>query len=127
MPPIRILFVDDEPALRMVTPVILQAQGFDATSVGTVAEALAEIAAHPFDVLMANLNIGQQGDGYTVASAMRRTHPNCIIFILTGYPAIEAALRAISSQLDEVLVKPMSAPKMVAAIEHRLRERTPTG
>jgi DNA-binding response OmpR family regulator len=127
MPTVRVLCVDDEPNIRMTMPVILQAQGFDATSVGTVAEALAEIAAHPFDVLMANLNIGQQGDGYTVASAMRRTHPNCINFILTVYPAIEAALRAISSQVDEVLVKPMASPKMVAAIEQRLRERKPTG
>jgi ActR/RegA family two-component response regulator len=111
----------------MTMPVILQAQGFDATSVGTVAEALAEIAAHLFDVLIADLNIGQPGDGFTVVSAMRRTQPDCINFILTGYPAIEAALRAISSQVDEVLVKPMDAPKMMAAIEHRLRERKPTG
>jgi DNA-binding NtrC family response regulator len=101
MPTVRVLCVDDETNIRMTMPVILQAQGFDTTSVGTVAEALAEIAAHPFDVLMADLNIGQQGDGYTVASAMRHTHPNCINFILTGYPAIEAALRAISSQVDE--------------------------
>ena len=127
MPPVRVLCVDDEPAIRMTMPVILQAQGFDATSVGTVAEALAEIAAHLFDVLIADLNIGQPGDGFTVVSAMRRTQPDCINFILTGYPAIEAALRAISSQVDEVLVKPMDAPKMMAAIEHRLRERKPTG
>jgi len=127
MPPVRVLCVDDEPAIRMTMPAILQAQGFDATSVGTVAEALAEIAAHLFDVLIADLNIGQPGDGFTVVSAMRRTQPDCINFILTGYPAIEAALRAISSQVDEVLVKPMDAPKMMAAIEHRLRERKPTG
>jgi ActR/RegA family two-component response regulator len=119
--------VDDEPAIRVTTPFILRAHGFDATSVGTVAEALAEIGAHLFDVLISDLNIGQAGDGFTVVSAMRRTQPDCINFILTGYPAIEAALRAISSQVDEILVKPMDAPKMVAAIEQRLRERTPTG
>ena len=125
MPPIRILFVDDEPNIRMTMPVILRAQGFDATSVGTVAEALAEISAHPFDVLIADLNIGQQGDGFTVVSAMRRTHPDCINFILTGYPAIQAALREISGQVDEVLLKPLHPSKMAAAIEKRLREPKP--
>jgi ActR/RegA family two-component response regulator len=110
----------------MTTPVILRAHGFDATSVGTVADALAEIGAHPFDVLISDLNIGQPGDGFTVVSAMRRTQPDCINFILTGYPAIEAALRTISGQVDEILVKPMDPPKMVAAIKQRLRERTPT-
>src|ERR1700694_1194083 len=127
MPATRVLCVDDEPNIRMTMPLILQAHGFDAVIVGTVSEALAEIAAHPFDVLLADLNIGEQGDGYTVASAMRRTHPGCINFILTGYPAIETALRTIASQVDEVLLKPMNPPKMVAAIERRLRERKPAG
>ncbi len=127
MPATRVLCVDDEPSIRMTMPLILQAHGFDAVVVGTVAEALAEIAAHPFDVLMADLNIGEQGDGYTVASAMRRTHPSCINFILTGYPAIETALRTIANQVDEVLIKPADPPKMVAAIERRIREREPAG
>jgi ActR/RegA family two-component response regulator len=109
----------------MTMPLILRLHGFEATSVGTVAEALAEIAAHPFDVLVTDLNIGQQGDGYTVLSAMRRTQPNCINFILTGFPAIQAALRAISSQVDEVLIKPTDPPKLAAAIEKRLREAKP--
>jgi DNA-binding response OmpR family regulator len=127
MPATRILFVDDEPALRMTTPVILRAHGFDTTSVATVAEALAEIGAHLFDVLISDLNIGQLGDGFTVVSAMRRTQPHCINFILTGYPAIEAALRTISTQVDEILVKPMDPTKMVAAIELWLRKQKPTG
>src|ERR1039458_7815228 len=123
MPAVRVLCVDDETSIRMMMPVILRAHNFDATAVGTVAEALAEIGAHPFDVLISDLNIGQAGDGFTVVSAMRRTQPHCINFILTGYPAIETALRTISSQVDEILVKPMDPTKMVAAIEQRLRER----
>jgi ActR/RegA family two-component response regulator len=108
-------------------PRILQMHGFDATSVGTVAEALAEIGAHPFDVLISDLNVGQVSDGFTVVSAMRRTQPECVNFIVTGYPAISEALRAISCHVDEVLLKPMDAPKMAAAIVQRLRERTPRG
>ena len=80
----------------MTMPLILQAHGFEATSVGTVAEALAEIGAHKFDVLISDLNIGQISDGFTVVSAMRRTQPDCVNFIVTGYPAISEALRAIS-------------------------------
>jgi DNA-binding response OmpR family regulator len=131
MPPVRVLCVDDEPGIRMTMPVILRAQGFEATSVGTVAEALAEIAAHPFDVLISDLNIGQQGDGFTVVSAMRRTHPQCVNFILTGYPALKSAFQAISDQVDEILIKPLYPAKMaaaiVAAIEQRLRDPRSTG
>lgn len=111
MPPVRILFVDDEPSIRATTPLVLKSHGYDTTSVGTVAEALAEIAAHPFDVLISDLNMGEYGDGFTVVSAMRRTHPNCINFILTGYPALETALEVISRHVDEILVKPLPPPR----------------
>lgn len=125
MPPIRILCVDDEPDIVDMMPAVLNIHGFAVTSVGTVAEALAEIAAHPFEVLIADLNIGQPGDGFTVVSAMRRTHPQCINFILTGYPALETALQAIRSQVDEYLIKPLNPPQMVALIQEKLRDRKP--
>jgi DNA-binding response OmpR family regulator len=127
MPAVRVLCVDDEPSIRMTMPLILRAHNFDATAVGTVAEALAEITAHPFDVLISDLNIGQPGDGFTVVSAMRRTQPDCINFILTGFPALESALRTMLRHVDEVLVKPADPPELVAAIEQRLRERKPAG
>jgi ActR/RegA family two-component response regulator len=117
--------VDDETAIREMMPLVLRVHGFEATSVGTVAEALAEIGAHKFDVLISDLDIGQPGDGFTVASAMRRTSPECITFILTGYPAFEAALQTIRQQVDEFLLKPMDAPTMAKAIEQRLKERKP--
>jgi CheY-like chemotaxis protein len=61
MPPIRVLCVDDELAIQQMMPSVLGLHGFDVTSVGTVAEALAEIVAHTFDVLIADLNIGEPG------------------------------------------------------------------
>jgi len=122
----RVLCVDDEPAIRRTLPEILRLHGFAASCVGTVAEALAEIASHPFDVLITDLNIGQPGDGFTVVSAMRRTQPNCINYILTGFPALDTALRAIRSQVDGYLIKPANIPAMIAEIEARLKNPAPS-
>src|SRR5512138_400474 len=81
-----VLFVDDEPAIRDTLPQILRQRGHEVTVAATVAEALGQMTSRPFDLLIADLNIGEPGDGFTVVSAMRRTHPNCINIILTGYP-----------------------------------------
>lgn len=122
---VKILFVDDEPAIRATLPPVLRMHGFDVTSAASVAEALQAIAAKQFDVLVSDLNIGSAGDGFTVVSAMRRTQPNCVTLILTGYPAFESALQAIRSQVDDYLIKPAAVDELVASIEHRLRDRTP--
>ena len=84
---VRVLFVDDEPSIRLTLPQILQQQGFDVTAVATVSEAIQAINAKTFEVLIADLNVGEPGDGFTVVSAMRRTQPDCVNLILTGYPA----------------------------------------
>ena len=125
MPPLRILFVDDEETIRLTLPPILQERGFKVTVVATVAEALAKITSEKFDVLIADLNVGQPGDGFTVVSAMRRTQPECVNFILTGYPAFETALEAIRRQVDDYLVKPVAIPTLVEIIESKLKTREP--
>ena len=56
---VKILFVDDEPAIRLSLPAILQMHGFEVASAGTVSEALHEISTNTFDVLISDLNIGK--------------------------------------------------------------------
>ncbi len=126
MPATRLLFVDDEPTIRVTLPAILKLHGFEVTTASSVAEALNYISSSRFDVLISDLNIGQPGDGFTVVSAMRRTQPECVNLILTGYPAFETALKAIQSQVDDYLVKPADIQSLVSTIEARIRERQPT-
>jgi ActR/RegA family two-component response regulator len=102
-------------------PLILRQHGYDVTAVGSVNEALAQISSAPFDVLISDLNIGHPGDGFTVVSAMRRTHPTCITLILTGYPGFDSALEAIRSQVDDYLIKPTPIPSLISLIEQKLK------
>ncbi|MGH9521236.1 MAG: response regulator [Terriglobales bacterium] len=119
-PRTRILFVDDEPGIRLTLPAILEQHGFDVTSVERVSDALRIIGTQEFDALISDLNIGEPGDGFTVVSAMRRTQPRCVNFILTGYPAFETALQAIRSQVDDYLVKPADVRELVDLLENKL-------
>ncbi len=116
----RLLFVDDEPAIRITLKTILVNHGFEVTTAATVAEGLQKITSQKFDVLISDLNIGNPGDGLTVVSAMRRTQPEAVTMILTGYPAFETALEAIRQQVDDYIVKPANILSLVSAIESRL-------
>src|SRR5438270_8318051 len=120
--PKRVLFVDDEPGIRQTLPAILEGEGFEVRVAANVSDALHEIRHQPFDVLIADLNIGEPGDGFTVVSAMRRTQPKCVNFILTGYPAFETALQAIRSQVDDYLVKPADVATLINNIKQKLAQ-----
>ena len=89
------------------------------SAAATVPEALQKITSQQFEVLLSDLNIGNPGDGLTVVSAMRRTQPEAVTMILTGYPAFETALEAIRQQVDDY-IKAADVPALVRAIESKL-------
>lgn len=121
----HILFVDDEEGIRLTLPPLLESHGFRVTSAATVQDALALITKVKFDVLVADLNIGEAGDGFTVVSAMRRTHPETITLILTGYPDFQSALQAIREQVDDFLTKPTPISALIETINSKLANRAP--
>jgi ActR/RegA family two-component response regulator len=112
--------VDDEEAIRFTLAAILRKHDFEVSTAASVAEALQKITSEKFNVLLSDLNIGNPGDGLTVVSAMRRTQPEAVTIILTGYPAFETALEAIRQQVDDYIVKPASIPVLVSTIESKL-------
>jgi DNA-binding response OmpR family regulator len=67
--------VDDEPAIRKTLPVILRKYGFEVTVAGKLSEAFEEIRKQPFDILLCDLNIEQENDGYHVVRAIRAIDP----------------------------------------------------
>jgi CheY-like chemotaxis protein len=119
----RVLFVDDEPAILLTTSAILRSDGYQVTAVGTVSDALREIAGSKFNLLISDLNIGHPSDGFTVVSAMRRTQPDCVTLIVTGFPGFETALKALQSQVDDYLIKPVPALTLLTVVEHKLLMR----
>ena len=123
----RVLFVDDEPNIRLTLPSVLEGHGFEVTTAASVTAALKEIQTSRFDVLLSDLNIGEEGDGFRIVSAMRSAQPRCVNVILTGYPALESAVQALRSQVDDYLVKPADVDTIIRVLRERLASRRREG
>jgi CheY-like chemotaxis protein len=118
----RLLLVDDETTIVALLSSILQQHGFEVSAATSVPEALQLISSgSEIDILLSDLNIGQPGDGFTVVSALRRTYPDALAIIITGFPDIDIAMRAIRDQVDEILLKPIHPERLVQVIERDLR------
>jgi ActR/RegA family two-component response regulator len=119
----ELLFVDDEPSIRLTLPPILQQRGFHVQVASNVSEALAVIKAHRFDVLLSDINIEQEGDGFTVVEAMRKANPDAVTILLTGYPAFESAVRSIRVEVDDYFTKPADLDAIASTIDRKLLAR----
>ena len=93
---------------------VLTFSQFRVTTAANVGEALHLIDTEPFDVLLSDLHMPGAADGFTVVSAMRHTNPDAVTLMYTGYPALEEAMSAILLQADEILLKPLAPPMLVA-------------
>jgi CheY-like chemotaxis protein len=116
----KILLADDDNAVRDMLEVLLEHDGFEVVAVSNVRDALRHIATEDFDALLSDLHMPNAGDGFTVVSAMRHTHPLAVTLVFSGYPAIDEALSAIRLQADEVLMKPIQIAALREAIHNKL-------
>lgn len=121
----KILLAEDDDAVRDMLRQALERDGFDVVAVSNVREALSHIATEDFDALLSDLHMPHAGDGFTVVSAMRHTHPEAVTMVLSGYPELDEALSAIRLQADEVLVKPIEISKLRERIRRKLADPVP--
>jgi YesN/AraC family two-component response regulator len=121
----RILLVDDDGIVLYSLCKILEQDGFAVTTAANVSEALKHINSTVFDALLTDLHMPGAGDGLTVVSAMRHSNPKAVTMVLTGFPEMEAAARAILQQTDQILVKPMEVMALVEAIKQRVKTGAP--
>lgn len=120
----KVLFVDDEPTIRLTLPKILEMHEFEVKAAANVQDALTLMQHEQFDVLLSDLNIGAPSDGFTVVSAMRRLQPDAVTIIITGYPAFESALQAIREQVDDYISKPANVDDLIQTIKEKVKNRT---
>jgi CheY-like chemotaxis protein len=121
----KVLLVDDDENDLFLTRKSLEGKGCEVVSASNVVEALQQIAAQPFDVLITDLQMPDAGDGFAVITAMRHTQPDALTLVASGYPDTRRAMDAILLQADEVLVKPFDVERLSALIDLRMHTTKP--
>src|SRR3979411_1778862 len=101
----RVLVVEDDEAVRMMLREGLHRDEFEVVVASNVRDALRLIATETFDVLLSDLHMPLAGDGFTLVSAMRHTHPDALTVVLSGYPAHHEAMPAVLAHTDALFAK----------------------
>jgi len=119
----RLLFVDDELGIRKTLPPILQRHGFTVTVAASVADALEHIRKQQFDILLCDLNIDGERNGFEVVRAIRAIDPNTIAIMLTAFPDMGSAIEGIRLDVDDYIIKPSNTDELITCLNTSLAKR----
>ena len=121
----KILLVDDNDAVLRMLQKSLGNRDFEVVTATNVTEALIQIVAQPFDVLITDLHMPGPGDGFAVVTAMRHSQPGALTLVVSGFPDVQEAMAAILLQADEVIVKPFLVKELAELIRKKTEDPRP--
>jgi two-component system KDP operon response regulator KdpE len=118
--PIRILLVDDEPAIRRALRTPLQELGFHTEEASRGEDALHLIRVQPFDVVLLDINMPGIG-GIRTLERLRAFAPRLPILMLTVRDEEEDKVEALELGADDYITKPFSIREVMARVRSAVR------
>lgn len=121
----RILVVDDEPAVRHALRRALTFDGYDVAVAREGSEALEVLALQPvdaviLDVLMPNV------DGFEVCRRLRAAGDSTPVLMLTARGHVEDRVAGLDAGADDYLAKPFALQELLARLRALLRRSKQT-
>jgi DNA-binding response OmpR family regulator len=116
----RLLLVEDDPALGRTLEDHLNLAGFvvDRVVTGQDAEAAAAVSRYPLAILDRRL---PDGDGIARIAALRRSQPEVRIIVLTALDATLEKIEGLNAGADDYLIKPIDPDELTARVRAALR------
>ncbi|MDH7500501.1 MAG: response regulator, partial [candidate division NC10 bacterium] len=118
----RILVVDDEFHLRDSIRIVLEKEGYEVASANNGEEALQQMEVHPVQVVISDIKMPGM-DGIQLLQGIKSKYPGTEVIMLTGYPTIEAAVRAIKLGAYDYVTKPFRINTLTLTLAQALEKQ----
>ncbi len=116
----RILVIDDEESIRFTFERFLTAEGHIVAAAESCSEALARINETSFDVVFADIILGD-GTGIDILREIRARGLSCPVIMITGDPGVETAADSIRLGAFDYIPKPINQKSLLHATRTALK------
>jgi two-component system, sensor histidine kinase and response regulator len=123
MKPLRVLIVDDDPALLQALPETLRLRmgGVTVDTADSAAAALDRIADREYDAIVTDIKMPGM-DGLDLLAEIRTRRPDTPTLIITGHGENELVVRALRGGATDFIQKPIDRDYFVATLYRAIRE-----
>lgn len=119
----RILIVDDDGEILRSLKSILEFKGYIVETAENGREAIEKSKTRFFNLALLDIKLPDM-EGTDLLVKMHRTTPKVMKIMLTGYPTLENAVKAINLGADGYLIKPVKPDALLKVIEEKLKEQS---
>lgn len=120
MRPVRILVVEDDPAIREGVAEALRSEDYAVLEAATGDDGLRAAEGAAYDLLLLDLILPGR-DGFSILREVRKTRPAIPIIILTAHGDEKDRVRGLKMGADDYVVKPFGVDELLARVEAVLR------
>jgi PAS domain S-box-containing protein len=103
----RILIVDDKEEIRQILQEMLNSAGFKAETVENASAAQERLLERSFDAVFTDIAMPDM-DGIDFLKKIREILPDMQVVLVTGYPSVETASKAVRAGAYDYLTKPVT-------------------
>ncbi|HZH14486.1 MAG TPA: sigma-54 dependent transcriptional regulator [Archangium sp.] len=118
----RILVVDDHVEMGEMLKEPLTDAGYTVDVAGSGEEAIAQLRARLYDVVLCDLRM-KEVDGLDVLAAALKIDPGLPVLLMTAFGAVESAVEAMKCGAYHYLTKPFRLDEVLLYVERALEER----
>ena len=115
----HILVVDDERSLREFLTILLEKEGYEVTTVDTVASGTQAVVNGKFDLVMCDLKL-PDGSGLEVLNKAQQQQVESPFIIITAHTTPQHAMEALRAGAAEYLSKPFDVDDLKLILEKLL-------
>lgn len=122
LPPIQVLVVDDDEAIRDYMETFLAADGFEVQTLADPMVVEEEVRKGDFNLIVLDLMMPGM-DGVETLRRIRQVDSDVAVIIYTGYPDLETAVESLRLDAVDYLKKPFEPDKFRAVVDNVMQKK----
>jgi two-component system response regulator HydG len=122
----RVLIIDDDLDMCTLLSRFLSRNGFDTDVAYSGPKGIAKFEEESFDVVICDFRLGNM-DGKEVLQTIKKSKPDTIVLIITGYSDIKTAIDVIKIGAYDYITKPLIPDEVLTVLNKALNEPSQGG